>query len=78
MKNNILLIISLALFIYSLKISITFKPFSISFGTPYLSLGWVFIIIGFVCINYHYDSTAYKRGVDDTIECLKESLKKHD
>ena len=80
MKETIISIIALGLFIYSLRISISFSPFKISCEQPFLSLSFIFILFGVILMGLHYEKNGYSKGyingVNDAKKIIIEELNK--
>ena len=75
MKIAIYSVLFIAWFIYLSEPTISFKPFSIEFGKPYMPFAWFFLILAIILFQLQTDKIAYRRGVDDVIEALKEIQK---
>ena len=72
MKIAFYLLLSIAWGIYLAEPTISFKPFSIEFAKPYQPFAWLFLMLSIVLFQLQSDKIAYKRGINDTIEVLKE------
>lgn len=72
MKTTIYLILAIAWLLYLSEPTISFKPFSIEFGKPYAPFAWSFLMIAIVLFQIQSDKIAYKRGVDDAIQIVKD------
>jgi hypothetical protein len=75
MKLVIYSVLAIAWLIYLAEPTISFKPFSIEFAKPYAPFAWFFLLLAIVFFQIQSDTIAYKRGVNDTIEIVKETLK---
>jgi hypothetical protein len=76
MKLIIYSVIFIGWLLYLSEPIISFKPFSIEFGKPYMPFAWLFLITAVVLFQIQSDKIAYRRGINDTIEIVKEELKK--
>ncbi len=76
MKLIIYSILCIAWLLYLSEPTISFKPFSIEFAKPYAPFAWFFLILAIILFQLQTDKTAYKRGVNDTIEIVKETFNK--
>jgi len=72
MKLIIYSVIFIAWLLYLSEPTISFKPFSIEFAKPYSPFAWFFLLLAIVLFQLQSDKIAYRRGINDTIEVLKE------
>jgi small neutral amino acid transporter SnatA (MarC family) len=71
-------IICLIAFLYIADTTITFNPFSIHLAAWKSAVGWLIIAIGVGLISDQKRDEGIKKGVDGTIELLKEYSKNPD
>lgn len=72
MKLAIYSILAIAWLLYLSEPTISLKPFSIEFGKPYSPFAWLFLMIAIVLFQVQSDKDAYRRGIDDTIQAVKD------
>ena len=75
MKLAIYSILAMCWLLYLSEPTISFKPFSIEFAKPFAPFAWLFLIIALILFDLQSHSTGYKKGIDDTIDSIRESVK---
>lgn len=74
MKIAFYLLLAVVWFAYLSEPTISFKPFSVEFGKPFLPFAWLFLIISLTLFDLQSHKIAYKKGVEDAVEVVKEVL----
>jgi hypothetical protein len=78
MKTTIFILFSLILIAYAGKLTISFSPFKISMATPFEALGMFFLAISLGCFRYQAQNDGFKKGVEKSIEVIRNYSKDSD
>ena len=78
MKTTIFILIIVVFSVAIGKPTINFNPFKISFETPYFSFALAFLALAVLFHGIQYEKIGIKKGVDMTIEYLKDLKKEKD
>ena len=75
MKTLFIVLFGIIVLIYSGRPIVNFQPFSISFERPYLPFATFFLVLAISFYTIQYEKIGYKKGVNDTIDVVKDVFK---